>query len=151
MLYAGAIDNCKLTHGLDSYSSGEVFDTIVMTLKRTQLQTFPSTHFKYVHVKTDCRWPVYHFPCTVYPGETFQVSVVAVGQRNGRVPSTVRSAIDNIQYPDDKLLDSEHLQQTDNTCTKLNYTVFHCLSLWRWCCMQKVAHVRILVTVYYLF
>ena len=27
-LYGGAIDNCKLTHGLDSYSSGEVFDMI---------------------------------------------------------------------------------------------------------------------------
>ena len=28
VLYGGAIDNCKLT-GLDSYSSGEVFDMIV--------------------------------------------------------------------------------------------------------------------------
>ena len=29
VLYGGAIDNCKLTHGLDSYSSGEVFDMLV--------------------------------------------------------------------------------------------------------------------------
>ena len=29
VLYGGAIDNCKLTHGLDSYNSGEVFDMIV--------------------------------------------------------------------------------------------------------------------------
>jgi len=29
VLYGGAVDNCKLTHGLDSYSSGEVFDMIV--------------------------------------------------------------------------------------------------------------------------
>ena len=54
----------------------------------------------------------------------FKVSVVAVGQRNGRAPSTVRSAIDNIQYPGAKLLNSEYLQQTDNTCTQLKYTVF---------------------------
>ena len=29
VLYGGAIDNCKLTHSLDSYSSGEVFDILV--------------------------------------------------------------------------------------------------------------------------
>ena len=29
VLYGGVIDNCKLTYGLDSYSSGEVFDMIV--------------------------------------------------------------------------------------------------------------------------
>ena len=29
VLYGGAIDNCKLTHGLDSNSSGKVFDMIV--------------------------------------------------------------------------------------------------------------------------
>ena len=29
VLYGGAIDHCKLTHGLDSHSSGEVFDMIV--------------------------------------------------------------------------------------------------------------------------
>ena len=71
----------------------------------------------------ECRWPFYQFPHTVYPGEMFKVSVVAVGQRNGTVPSTVISAIDKVQYPA-KLLDSEYLQQTDNTCTKLKYTVF---------------------------
>ena len=79
----------------------------------TQLQTFPRLHFKYVSCENnlpDCRWPFYQFPRTVYPGEIFQVSVVAVGQRNGTVPSTVRSAIYDIQYPGDKLLDSEYLQ-----------------------------------------
>ena len=29
VLYGGAIDHCKLSHGLDSHSSGEVFDMIV--------------------------------------------------------------------------------------------------------------------------
>ena len=29
VLYSGAIDNCKLNHGLDSYASGEVFDMMV--------------------------------------------------------------------------------------------------------------------------
>ena len=53
VLYGGAIDNCKLTHGLDSYSSGEVFNMIATTktLITTQLQTFPLTHFTCAHVK----------------------------------------------------------------------------------------------------
>ena len=39
------------------------------------------------------------FPYTVYPGETFQVSVAAVGQRNGTVPSTVISIINQTVNP----------------------------------------------------
>ena len=31
---------------------------------------------------------------TVYPGETFQISVFAVGQRNGTIPSRVVSIIE---------------------------------------------------------
>ena len=54
VLYGGVIDNCKLTHGLDSYSSGEVFDMIVYDYDSyyKQLQTFPLTQFKYAPVKT---------------------------------------------------------------------------------------------------
>ena len=55
----------------------------------------------------------------VYPGETFQVSVVALGQRNGTVPITVST----IYHGTGDLLGSQHHQQVNNTCTKLNYTV----------------------------
>ena len=53
MLYGGGVDNCKLTHGLDSYSSGNVFDILVHNddSDGTQLQTFPLTQLKYVCVK----------------------------------------------------------------------------------------------------
>ena len=129
VLYGGAIDHCKLTHGLDSHSSGEVFDMIAHN-NDTDYDTTSNISSDPLQVCScennlpECRWPFYHFPCTVYPGEMFKVSVVAVGQRNGTVPSTVRSAIDNIQYPGAELLDSGYLQKTDNTYTKLNYTVF---------------------------
>ena len=71
----------------------------------------------------DCGDSLYHFPHTVYPGETFQVSVVAVGQRDGTVPSRVISII-NQEYHPSHLPDSQHLQQASNTHTKLKYTVF---------------------------
>ena len=128
VLYGGAIDNCKLT--IPSYGSGKVFDMIVHN-DDTDYDTasnISSDPFQVCSCKNnlpECSsWPFYQFPRTVYPGEMFKVSVVAVGQRNGTVPSTVRSAIDKVKYPGAKLLDSEYLQQTDNTCTKLNYTVF---------------------------
>ena len=59
----------------------------------------------------------------MYPGETFHVSVVAVGQRNGTVPSTVVSGIDQRLTPGDAL-DSQYVQRkADNTCTTLSYVV----------------------------
>ena len=132
VLYGGAIDNCKLT-GLDSYSSGEVFDMLV-------------------HIEDDntnskiSSEPLYICPCknnfpdfnrcnsdqyvphqrTVYPGETFEVSVVGAGQRDGAVSSTVRGTAKTniIESHTVNLLDYQYLQQTNNTCTKLNYTAF---------------------------
>ena len=59
--------------------------------------------------------------CNVYPGETLQVSLVALGQRSGTVPSTVRSTI---YLGTGDLLNHQYHQQASKTCTKLNYTVF---------------------------
>ena len=127
VLYGGAIDSCKLTD-LDSNSSGEVFDMIVYNndtdynttsnVSSDPLQICPceSNH-------PDCSKHRYNVPHKVYPGETFQVPVVAVGQRNGTVPSKVVSIIDSIQYPRTNLQVSQYLQQANNICTTLNYTL----------------------------
>ena len=128
VLYGGAIDNCILT-GLDSHSSGKVFDMIVHNNDNDDntTSTISSDPLRMCLCKNnlpDSSASWYHFPRTVYPGETFQVSVVAVGQRHGTVPSRVISIIDqtNIYYPG-HLPDSQYSQQANNTCTKLNYTV----------------------------
>ena len=104
VLYGGAIDHCKLTHGLDSYSSGEVFDMIVHNSDTYYNTTsnISSDPFYLCLCKsnfpTDCNISMkqwygieYDFPHSVYPGETIQFSVVAVGQRNGKLPSTARA------------------------------------------------------------
>ena len=54
----------------------------------------------------------------VFPGQTFEIEVVAVGQRFGVVPATIRaesefSLVDQLQ----------ELQRTENHCTKLPFTV----------------------------
>ena len=54
----------------------------------------------------------------MHPGETFQVSVVTAGQRDGTVPDNI------ISFTQAELLSSQYLQQAGKTCTKLNYTVF---------------------------
>ena len=127
VLYGGVIDNCKLTHGLDSYSSGEVFDMIVHnndTYYNTtsKISTGPIQICPCENNLPDCI-KERHVPHSVYPGETFQFPVVAVGQRNGTVNSNVISSID--QNKDlGHLPDSQYLQKTKNTCTDLNYTIF---------------------------
>ena len=73
-----------------------------------------------------------HLSYTVYPGETFQVAVVAYGQRNETIAAAIRSHLD-IQFPafqqnilaeGDKLQGYQYLQKVRNSCTTLNYTVF---------------------------
>ena len=126
VLYGGAIDNCKLT-GLVSYSSDDIFFHIedVTNYKATSKISSDPLHI------CPCANNLPHCSETyvsysVYPGETFQVSVVAVGQRDGTVPSTVRGTVSEILTDSNlvNLLDYQYLQQANNTCTKLNYTVF---------------------------
>ena len=127
VLYGGVIDNCNLI-GMYPYSSSGVFNKLVHIEDDNTnsnisslpfhicpcINNFPncSSYFRYNHH--------YNYPHTVYPGEMFQVSVVAVGQRDGTVPSRVISTVE-----DTSLLDSQYwLQQAKNTCTTFNYSVF---------------------------
>ena len=54
----------------------------------------------------------------VFPGQTFELEVIAVGQRFGIVPTTVRAEMGS------NLIDSiQKLQDTDKECTNLKYTI----------------------------
>ena len=53
----------------------------------------------------------------VFPGQTFEIEVVAVGQRFGVVPATVRVSKIDIVDP------LQRLQEIENHCTKLHFTV----------------------------
>ena len=132
VLYGGAIDNCKLI-GLDSYSSGEVFNTLVHIeddidySTTSKISSEPLSICPCTNNLPQCSGSKYYrVPHSVYPGETFQISVVAAGQRGGTVTSTVRSIARNnsVNFRIVNLLDYQYLQQANNTCTKLNYTVF---------------------------
>ena len=125
VLYGGAIDRCDLysyNSGpvFDQYYSGPVFDKVVHYEADNTASSISSDPF---HV---CPCENNHPDCgksnkelSMYPGETFQVSVVCMGQRNGIVPAQVKSSMDT-----GTLLSSQYVQQTTKTCTTLNYTVF---------------------------
>ena len=120
VLYGGAIDKCKLTYGLDSYSSGKVFDMIVHTEDDNSTSKISSDPFKVCYCESnypDCNKS--DIILSVFAGETFPVSVVAVGQRNGVSPSEITSTIG----VDGTILPSQYTQQATTTCTTLHYTV----------------------------
>ena len=125
VLYGGAIDNCKLT---DKQESGSVFDMLVQYKAESTTSNISSAPFhicpctnNHPNCSKRSNWdkPNDTLSLSVYPGETFQVSVVSTGQRNGIAPAVVRSSMDK-----GRLLSSQYVQQTTKMCTTLNYTVF---------------------------
>ena len=83
VLYDGAIDNCGLI-GPNSYSSGEVLNMLVQYQADDTTSSISSDPFRILPCENHPSW--FEFGNTlylsVYPGETFQVSVVSLGQRN---------------------------------------------------------------------
>ena len=126
VLYGGAIDNCKLI-GLDSYNSGKVFDMLVKNGDDTDYNTTSNISSEPLRI-CPCdnnlpycsESPITKY-ITAYPDETFQVPMVVAGQRNGAIFSAVRSDVD--VDPGNLLGSNQYLQHTNNTCTKLNYTM----------------------------
>ena len=125
VIFGGVVDNCQLTGLYSNDSSGKVFDMLVNTDDNTNsnISSYPFHICRCENNLPNCSESIYYVPHTVYPGETFQVSVVAVGQRNGTVPTTVRSHI-YWQTSASNLLHSQYVQKVNRTCTKLKYTVF---------------------------
>ena len=119
-LYGGMVDRCDVHKNI----SGVIFNKIFYITKRKNASRelgISSEPFRL------CPCYYGHANCsqsevtvTAYPGETFSVSLVAVGQRNGVVPSLIQSTIEGNEA---SLGDLQYAQSTKNTCTPLHYTV----------------------------
>ena len=126
VLYGGvlALHHCKLT-GIDAHNPSKVFDMLVHIEDDNTNPIIYPDHFYLCPCENnyrDCnKSEITH---TVYPGETFTVSVVASAAALGNrtVPVTVRSRIQHAY--DGNLQGHQYTQQTQNTCTSLDYTVF---------------------------
>ena len=125
VLYGGALalHHCKLT-GLDTHNTIKVFDMLVhIEHDNTNSIIYPDRFYICPCENNLPNCSKSEITNTVYPGETFTVSVAAsaAAQGNRTVPVTVRS---RIQYAHDgNLQGHQYTQQTQNTCTPLDYTV----------------------------
>ena len=117
VLYGGAIDNCKLT-GI--YNSRYMFNMLVHYNNDNTTSSISSDPFHLCPCENNSpNCSMSNKVLSVYPGETFQVSVVSTGQRNGVVPSEVRSHLES-----GRLQSSQYVQKTHKVCTTFNYTVY---------------------------
>ena len=115
ILYGGAIDNCQLID-LNSIDAIDMFVQYQGDNKTSTISSDPFCICPCQNNLPECSES--NMTLSLYPGEThYQVSVVAVGQRNGIVPANVTS-MDKCILPC-----SQYIQQTSKTCTTLNYTV----------------------------
>ena len=125
-LYGGMVDRCDIQKSTvaQPFHSDVIFNKIFNITKRKNASRelgISSEPFRL------CPCYYGHANCsqsevtlTAYPGETFSVSLVAVGQRKGIVPSLIQSTIDGNGA---SLGDLQYAQSTKNACTPLHYTV----------------------------
>ena len=120
-LYGGAINRCRL----DSYPSDNMFDTIFQIEygnKNSEIYPNPLRICPCQHNHPNCsNLNIYK---TVYPGETFQVPVVASGRQNTTSLAKVGSRVQN---ENSSLQGFQYSQEINSNCTPLNFTVFSLL------------------------
>ena len=121
VLYGGMIDRCLLAPITNhpGHVFDEIFDVIEHTSKISVIASDPKHICPCPYDQPDCS--IHSINTTVYPGETFLVPVVAIGQRNGTVPAIVKSSLEDEQ----SMLDSLQVAQSvNNTCTALQYAIY---------------------------
>ena len=124
-LYGGAIDNCFMAtiSAFFGSSSSKAADLIFYSNDSSEIDIVSSDPFLICICNTsgnyDCS--IKMFAMETYSGKLFEVSVVAVGQRNGRVPAFVSAEIyDNKAH----LGKRQASQKIHTSCTSLEYSVF---------------------------
>ena len=120
-LYGDAINKCRL----DSYPYDSMFDTIFEIEygnKNSEIYPNPLRICPCQHNHPNCsNLNIYK---TVYPGETFQVPVVASGRQNTTFSVKVGSRVQN---ESSSLQGFQYSQEINSNCTPLNFTVFSLL------------------------
>ena len=120
-VYGGMVDSCKLAYAA-LHRPGHVFNKVFSITQNVITSVISSDPYQVCTCSSgqpDCS--TYSISITVYPGETFLVPVVAVGQRYGTVPAVVKSSLEDELTKLDSL---QEAQSVNNTCTALQYTIF---------------------------
>ena len=100
---------------------GEIIDLVATNVSPNSISSPSNKVCQCIDGKPDCDSPLKanHF---IYPGQTIVVSLVAVGQRNGIIPSTIIAQYD----PDHgaSFDDTQYITKSHNTCSAQRYTIF---------------------------
>ena len=117
-LYGGNLDSCGVCSDDTYYVSGGVaFYTWAKTSNSSLISSDPYRVCPCVENQFECNQS--EITHEIFPGSTLLLPVVALGQQNGIVPAVIQT------YPSDAITldDLQTTQQTNNTCTNLQYTV----------------------------
>ena len=126
VLYGGEIDRTAtniriiMNNTVKVVTTGALIDAVAFindTSKISDISSDPYHVCQCFNGQPNCKMPPSPYKVTLYPGQTFSVSVVAVGQRNGSVPTTVSS--EGAAF----LNDLENTQKINVACTELSYTI----------------------------
>ena len=122
VLVGGSIDRCTV-NGQLLPNSGKVFDAIIDVSNQSHIHSVISSEPFQVclceNSQPRCGDSVH---ITTYPGKTFSIQAVTVGQRNGIVPGTWANAhVNPINIATLGVFEDRQLVQV---CSSLNYTVY---------------------------
>ena len=126
-LYGGWIDFCTIERQRDRWFTGPGFDSLFQVnggeLDSSVIASNPLRVCLCIDSRPKCSLTRYNI--SAYPGTTIQIPLVAVGQRFGTVPTTVRSdflhrLMDGIQP---NIQDWQHTQKVEKTCSNVTYTI----------------------------
>ena len=121
ILYGGTLDSCAFCISSYEYVAGGIaFDRFAnISGHENSTSDISSEPFRMCGCENDqpdCSHAI--IPLQLFPGETFSIPVVAVGERDGPVPATVHAEVSE----GIKIGELEGTQTTSSSCTNLQYT-----------------------------
>ena len=121
-LYGGSIDLCTI---FEDISGIHVFKEVFHFQEAPQLSTVSSNPTRVCVCNNNLpNCTITQYNVTAYPGETIQVSAVAVGQMLGTVPFTVQSKFTSDNSGSTPLMKAlQGMQKVRGICTTLTYTI----------------------------
>ena len=122
-LYGGWVNFCTTSRGIPGvYYFKEIFHFQEAPLELSTVSSNPTRVCVCINEYPDCNITQYNV--TAYPGETFQIPAVAVGQRYGTAPFTVHSRFTSVTSSSPPQMQPlQRTQHVGRNCTNLSYTI----------------------------
>ena len=132
-IYGGFIQNCQQLESEESCDESVIifewsqqkqnFSSLLFDIRQEGLSVISSQPYRACLCENDMpNCGRAELTKHLYPGDTFAVSAVVVGQRNGTVPGVVHA--DFVDSKQSSLSSFQTLQGTKRVCTILRYTIF---------------------------